>query len=179
MNPLTKLFTIFIMETKRKTVPLLKLKFFIGFIAIGIFLIMSHSCSENAKSTIDVMEGIIPPPPPPPPYTVENGDTTWINVDEMPVFSGGDTALLVFIAKAAKYPTSAKENGIQGRVVVSFIVNEEGKVSKAKIVKSIDPELDAEAIRVVNSLPSFEKPAIMNGKPVSVSYMVPISFSLK
>lgn len=157
-----------------------------GLIIIAIFLIMSYSCSENAKSTADPMEEIIPPPPPPPPdapppppYTVENEDTTWIEVDEMPEFSGGEVALLNFIANAAKYPTSAKDKGIQGRVVVSFIVNEDGKVARAKIVEGIDPEVDAEALRVINSLPSFEKPGIRDGEAVPVYYMVPISFTLK
>jgi len=177
------------MKTKTYTTQIMKQKLYMVLTITAIFLIMSYSCSENAKSTADPMEEIIPPSPPPPPpppdapppspYTVENGDTTWIEVDEMPEFSGGEVALLNFIANAAKYPSSAKDKGIQGRVVVSFIVNEDGKVSKAKIVEGIGPEIDAEALRVINSLPSFEKPGIRDGEPVPVYYMVPISFTLK
>lgn len=175
-----------IMKTKTNSKQIMKHNLYMVLTIIATFLIMSYSCSENAKSTADPMEEIIPPPPPPPPdapapppYTVENGDTTWIEVDEMPEFAGGEIALLNFIADNTKYPSSAKDNGIQGRVVVSFIVNEEGKVSRAKIVKGIDNEIDAEALRVINSLPSFVKPGIRDGEPVPVYYMVPISFKLK
>lgn len=165
----------------------IKKHLYAGLIIISILLIMSYSCSENAKSTADPMEEIIPPPPPPPPpdapppppFIVENGDTTWIEVDEKPEFPGGETALLNFIVEAVKYPSSAKDKGIQGRVLVSFIVNENGKVSKVKIVEGIDPEIDAEALRVVSSLPSFEKPGIRDGKPVPVYFNVPIMFKLK
>lgn len=157
-----------------------------GLLILAIFLIMSYSCSENSKSTDGDTEEIMPPPPPPPPdapppppYVVENGDTTWIEIDEMPVFSGGELALLNYLTDAVKYPTSAMEKGIQGRVVVSFIVNEEGMVSNARIIESVDPAIDAEALRVVSSLPSFEKPGFMDGKPVPVYFKVPLSFNLK
>jgi TonB family protein len=165
----------------------MKTKLYIISSIIATIMIMSYSCTENAKSVTDPMEEIIPPPPPPPPpdapvppaYTVENGDTTWIEVDEMPEFSGGELALLNFIRDAAKYPSSAKDKGIQGRVIVSFIVNEEGKVSKARIVEGVDPEIDAEALRVINSLPSFETPGIKDGKSVPVYCKMPITFKLK
>jgi periplasmic protein TonB len=186
MNPLTNLFTIFIMETKRKTVPLLKLKFYMGFIAIGIFLITSYSCSENAKSITDVMEGTIPLSPPP--IAEKNQNTTaeegWISetpfvvVEEMPEFPGGDIELLKFIAENTVYPQVAKENGTQGRVIVRFCVTKNGGISQASILKGVSPELDTEALRVVSQLPSF-KPGKQGGRPVPVWYMVPISFALQ
>lgn len=119
-----------------------------------------------------------PPPPPPPPFTIRDGDTTWIHVDQMPVFKGGDAELLKFIAENTTYPESAKAAGIQGRVIVGFVVGEDGTVSNVKITKGVDPALDAEAVRVVKLLPAFEKPGMNKGKPVQVYYNVPITFKL-
>ena len=119
-----------------------------------------------------------PPPPPPPPFTIKDGDTTWIVVDQMPLFKGGDAALLQFIAENTTYPETPKEAGIQGRVIVGFVVNEDGTVNNVKVTKGVDPALDAEALRVIKTLPAFEKPGMKNGKPVQVWYQVPITFKL-
>jgi TonB family protein len=122
-----------------------------------------------------------PPPPPPPPYTIKDGDTSWIVVDEMPMYriNGGDDSLLAYIAEKTNYPPSAKDRGAQGRVVVRFTVAADGSVGSASIIKGADPDLDAEALRVVKSLPDFEVPGYHNDKPVSVWYMVPITFQLR
>lgn len=100
-------------------------------------------------------------------------------VDEMPVYPGGDQALLSFIAENTVYPEEAKRNSITGRVLVKFIVEPDGSVSEVAIEKGVDPILDAEAVRVVSSLPRFEKPGIKAGEKVRVWYMLPITFSLK
>jgi TonB family protein len=121
----------------------------------------------------------LPPPPPPPPFDVKNGDTTWIKVQIMPEFPGGDTAIFDFVSKNIKYPDAAKNKGIQGKVIVRFKVTTSGKIDNISILKGVDPELDNEAIRVVSSLPAFKKPGFQNGKPVSVWYMLPINYSLK
>ena len=102
----------------------------------------------------------------------------FVVVEEMPMFPGGEPALLAYIAEHTQYPEVAKENNIQGKVIVRFCVTSKGGVDKVSILKSVDPELDAEAIRVVQSLPSF-KPGKQGGKPVPVWYMVPINFTLK
>lgn len=99
-------------------------------------------------------------------------------VEEMPEFPGGESALRNFIAQTIKYPVAAQELGIQGRVYVTFIVSKSGKVADAKIARGVDPVLDQEALRVVNALPLW-KPGIQRGKPVNVSYTVPINFSLQ
>jgi periplasmic protein TonB len=96
----------------------------------------------------------------------------------MPMFPGGDAALLNYVAVNTKYPETAKKQNIQGKVIIRFCVNPDGGVSLASVLKGVSPDLDAEALRVVNSLPSF-KPGRQAGKPVPVWYMVPISFSLK
>lgn len=104
--------------------------------------------------------------------------TPFVVVEEMPMFPGGDAELLKYIAENTTYPEIAKENNIQGRVIVRFCVTSKGGVSQVSILKGVDPELDKEAIRVVNTLPPF-KPGKQGGKPVPVWYMVPITFTLK
>lgn len=99
-------------------------------------------------------------------------------VEEMPEFPGGEPALRQFIANAIKYPVIAQENGIQGRVYVTFVVNTDGSIADARIARGVDPSLDKEALRVVNSLPKW-KPGKQRGKPVRVSYTVPINFVLQ
>lgn len=99
-------------------------------------------------------------------------------VEEMPEFPGGENALRSYIAKSIKYPIIAQENGIQGKVYVSFVVDKDGGISDAKIVRNVDPSLDKEALRVINSLPKW-KPGKQRGKPVRVAYTVPISFVLQ
>ena len=102
----------------------------------------------------------------------------FVVVEEMPMFPGGDAELLKYIAEHTNYPEVAKENNIQGRIIVRFCVTSKGGVNQVSILKGVDPELDAEAIRVVNTLPAF-KPGKQGGKPVPVWYMVPITFTLK
>jgi periplasmic protein TonB len=104
--------------------------------------------------------------------------TPFVVVEEMPMFPGGEIELLKYIAANTNYPEVAKENNIQGRVIVRFCVTSKGGVSQVSILKGVDPELDKEAIRVVNTLPPF-KPGKQGGKPVPVWYMVPIAFTLK
>ncbi len=99
-------------------------------------------------------------------------------VENMPEFPGGELALRKFIANAIKYPVIAQENGIQGKVYVNFVVDKDGSVTQAKIARGVDGSLDKEALRVVNSLPKW-KPGQQRGKPVRVSYTVPISFVLQ
>jgi protein TonB len=102
----------------------------------------------------------------------------FVVVEEMPMFPGGDAALLKYLRENANYPEIAKENNIQGRVIVNFCVTPTGGVSKISILKSVDPELDAEAMRVVSTLPKF-KPGKQGGKPVPVWYQAFINFKLQ
>jgi periplasmic protein TonB len=102
----------------------------------------------------------------------------FIVVEEPPMFPGGEAALQKYIAEHIQYPEVAKENNVQGKVIVRFCVTSKGGVDKVSILKSVDPELDKEAIRVVQTLPPF-KPGKQGGKPVPVWYMVPINFTLK
>lgn len=105
-------------------------------------------------------------------------EVPFVVVEEMPMYPGGDPALLKYIMEHVQYPEVAKENNIQGRVIIRFCVTAKGGVSQVSVLKGVDPELDKEAIRVVNTLPAF-KPGKQGGKPVPVWYMVPITFTLK
>jgi protein TonB len=108
----------------------------------------------------------------------EPEQTPFVVVEEMPMFPGGESALLAYIAANTQYPEIAKENNIQGKVIVRFCVTSKGGVNQVSVLKGVDPELDKEAMRVVTTLPTF-KPGKQGGKPVPVWYMVPIAFTLK
>jgi len=99
-------------------------------------------------------------------------------VEDMPEFPGGELALRKYIANAIKYPVIAQENGIQGKVYVTFVVDKDGSISDARIARGVDASLDKEALRVVGTLPKW-KPGKQRGKPVRVSYTVPINFVLQ
>ncbi|HLV32699.1 MAG TPA: energy transducer TonB [Chitinispirillaceae bacterium] len=110
---------------------------------------------------------------------VEEEDTqVFFIVEEMPEFPGGEAALRQFIAQSVKYPVIAQENGIQGRVYVTFVVDADGSISDPRVARGVDPSLDKEALRVVSLLPKW-KPGKQRGKPVRVSYTVPINFQLQ
>jgi len=105
------------------------------------------------------------------------GDEIFVIVENMPEFPGGELALRKFLNKSIRYPIGAQENGIQGKVIVNFVVDKDGSVSNAKIARGVYPSIDKEALRVVMSLPKW-KPGMQRGKAVRVSYTVPISFQL-
>ncbi|MCM1518099.1 MAG: energy transducer TonB [Pseudoflavonifractor sp.] len=99
-------------------------------------------------------------------------------VEQMPQFPGGEGELMKYISSHIKYPPMAMENGVQGRVVVQFVVTKDGSVGQVKVMRGKDPDLDKEAVRVVKSLPKFI-PGKMNGQAVNVWYTLPISFKLQ
>jgi len=143
----------------------------------------------------------VPPPLPPPPIDKQSNatstekaaeiiqektdpineevpDQVFVVVEEMPVYPGGDKGMMEFIYSNIKYPEEAKEKLIQGRVILRFAVMSTGKVGRVSVLKSIDPLLDEEAKRVVESMPDFV-PGRQGGKPVNVWYSVPVTFQLK
>ena len=147
-----------------------------------------------------------PPPPPPPPEIIEivedeveieneveieetdtdedeiieieeDDEEFFMVVENMPEFPGGDLGLMKFIQKNVRYPAIAKEYNITGKVYVSFIVDKQGKVTNVKIVRGVDKNLDAEALRVVSLLPKY-RPGQQRGKAVRVMFTIPINFTL-
>jgi TonB family protein len=153
------------------------------------------STSSIQSSEYEFNSEVMPPPPPPPPPS-QNSETNidskivykevpddsemtpYVVVEEMPMFPGGDAELLKHIGSHTIYPENAKQDNIQGRVIIRFCVTAEGGVSLVSVLKGVSPDLDEEAIRVVNTLPAF-RPGKQGGKPVPVWYMVPITFTLK
>jgi TonB family protein len=109
---------------------------------------------------------------------LNEGEQVFFIVEEMPEFPGGELALRKFIANSISYPEIAQESGIQGKVYVTFVVSKDGSIANAKIARGVDPSIDKEALRVVNSLPKW-KPGVQRGVPVNVSYTVPINFVLQ
>ncbi|MDD6210298.1 MAG: TonB family protein [Bacteroidales bacterium] len=109
----------------------------------------------------------------------ESSQEIFTVVEEMPQFpNGGEAGLLQYLAKSIKYPSIAQENGIQGRVICTFVINKDGKIVDAEVIRGVDPSLDKEALRVINSMPPW-KPGKQRGKPVRVKYTVPITFRLQ
>ena len=98
-------------------------------------------------------------------------------VEEMPQFPGGPAALFEFLSKNIQYPKDAEKAKLQGRVIVTFVVKKDGSIADAKVVKSVAPSLDAEALRVINAMPNWT-PGRQNGQPVNVKYTVPLTFRL-
>lgn len=99
-------------------------------------------------------------------------------VEKMPQFPGGTGKLFEFLSMNVKYPAEAEKNDVQGRVIVTFVVEKDGEVSNAKVVKSVNPALDAEALRVINAMPKWT-PGMQGGEPVRVKYTVPVTFRLQ
>lgn len=140
---------------------------------------------ETSESTTEAIAGPSAPvagpvmagPPAP---TVEEGDEGEIFevVEQQPAFPGGMEKLMQWLSKNLKYPASAQENGTQGRVVVQFVVNKDGSIVEPKVIKSVDPALDKEAIRVVSSMPKWE-PGKQRGKSVRVRFTLPVTFRLQ
>lgn len=99
-------------------------------------------------------------------------------VEQMPSFPGGPSALMEWLSNNVKYPVVAQENGVQGRVVVSFVVERDGSITDVKVVRGVDPSLDREASRVVRAMPRWI-PGKQNGSAVRVKYNVPVAFRLQ
>lgn len=163
------------MKTEKRSIGLANLKISLVLPLIAITIIAFSSCGNNKNSDSPLAE--VAPPPPPPPVPVS--DSVFTQVDELPVFQGGDTALLGYIARNTVYPEKAKLEKIEGKIVVKLVVRKDCSVSHVEILKGVNPLLDAEAVRVVSTLPKFLKPGIKDGAPVDVNYMIPITFALK
>lgn len=123
---------------------------------------------EEAAAQGDIAIGAIDYDKPEKPFDV---------VEQMPEFPGGQEALMQFLRQEVKYPKEAEEKGLQGRVVVRYIIEKDGSISEVEIVKSVNEYLDAEAIRVVNAMPKW-KPGKQKGEPVRVKFTLPVTFRL-
>lgn len=133
--------------------------------------------SETTVSTV-TQEGEKEIELPPEPVVDPNEGKIFTFVEEMPAFPGGEAKLFEYLRNNIKYPPVARENGITGRVYVNFVVDKEGKIKDAKVVRGIGAGCDEEALRVVRNMPDW-KVGKQNGRPVQVLYNLPINFTLK
>lgn len=108
----------------------------------------------------------------------EVDDTPLQVVEQMPMFPGGDAEMMRFLGKNIKYPVICQETGIQGRVVCGFVVEKDGSITDVQVIRSVDPNLDKEAVRVIKTMPKWI-PGRQNGRPVRVKYIVPVAFRLQ
>ena len=183
-----------IMMTRKRSKTLANLKILLVLPVLFLLLILFSTCATKNKSDVTLTEAA-PPPPPTPPVSVNDEDKKmevirvpyepsgsqepepFVVVEEMPMFEGGEVALLNYLAENIIYPESARDAGISGRVIIRFCVTETGGVDRISVLKGVDPALDAEAMRVVSELTQF-KPGRQGGVAIPVWYMVPVTFSL-
>jgi protein TonB len=138
--------------------------------AIGAFTVEGNDETAEVKH---VEEKIAEPEP------VKEEETKVFDVvEQMPSFPGGPSALMQYLSSNIKYPVVAEENGVQGRVVCTFVVEKDGSITDVRVVKSVDPSLDKEAMRVVKGMPKWI-PGKQNGSAVRVKYTVPVTFRLQ
>jgi protein TonB len=140
--------------------------------AIGTFDVKGNDDANG--EVLKAKEAIAQPEPP----KHEEENKVFEVVEQMPLFPGGNGALMDFLRNNVKYPVVAQENGVQGRVVVAFVVEKDGSISDVHVLKSVDPSLDREATRVVKSMPRWQ-PGKQNGSAVRVKFNVPVSFKLQ
>lgn len=141
--------------------------------AVGAFTVEGND--EVGGAVLKAKEDIAAPEPPK--HVVEETKIFTV-VEQMPMYPGGDGALMGYLRDNIHYPTVAAENGVQGRVVVGFVVERDGSITDVKILRGVDPSLDREAMRVVKNMPKWT-PGKQNGSAVRVNYQVPVSFRLQ
>ena len=141
--------------------------------AVGAFTVEGND--EVGGAVLKAKEDIAAPEPPK--HVVEETKIFTV-VEQMPMYPGGDAALMGYLRDNIHYPTVAAENGVQGRVVVGFVVERDGSITDVNILRSVDPSLDREAMRVVKSMPRWT-PGKQNGSAVRVKYQVPVTFRLQ
>ncbi len=139
--------------------------------AIGAFDVKGND--EAAGEVLKAKEVIAQPEPP-----KEEETKVFDVVEQMPSFPGGPSALMQYLSSNIKYPVVAEENGVQGRVVCTFVVEKDGSITDVRVVKSVDSSLDKEAVRVIKAMPRWI-PGKQNGSAVRVKYTVPVTFRLQ
>lgn len=139
--------------------------------AIGSFDVKGN---DDANGEVLKAKEVIAQPEPP----KQEENKVFDVVEQMPSFPGGNSALMQYLSSNVRYPVVAQENGVQGRVVVSFVVEKDGSITDVNVVRGVDPSLDKEAARVVRSMPNWI-PGKQNGSAVRVKYNVPVSFKLQ
>ena len=149
--------------------------------AFALLVAGNISCSQDASQTEDAKEEVVAPVSPEAkeaPADSTAKEEVFMVAEQMPEYPGGMKELFKFLQDNLKYPESAKKNNVQGRVIVQFVVEKDGTPTEFKVLRSVDPDLDAEALRVMKAMPKW-KPGMQKGQVVRVKFTVPVSFKLQ
>lgn len=149
--------------------------------AFALLVAGNISCSQDASQTEDAKEEVVAPVSPEAkeaPADSTAKEEVFMVAEQMPEYPGGMKEMLKFLQENVKYPENAMKNNVQGRVIVQFVVEKDGTPTEFKVARSVDPDLDAEALRVLQTMPKW-KPGMQRGKIVRVKFTVPVSFKLQ
>ena len=149
--------------------------------AFALLVAGNISCSQDASQTEDAKEEVVAPVSPEAkeaPADSTAKEEVFMVVEQMPEYPGGMKEMLKFLQENVKYPENAMKNNVQGRVIVQFVIEKDGTPTEFKVARSVDPDLDAEALRVLQSMPKW-KPGMQRGEVVRVKFTVPVSFKLQ
>lgn len=149
--------------------------------AFALLVAGNISCSQDASQTEDAKEEVVAPVSPEAkeaPADSTAKEEVFMVAEQMPEYPGGMKEMLKFLQENVKYPENAMKNNVQGRVIVQFVVEKDGTPTEFKVARSVDPDLDAEALRVLQTMPKW-KPGMQRGEVVRVKFTVPVSFKLQ
>lgn len=149
--------------------------------AFALLVAGNISCSQDASQTEDAKEEVVAPVSPEAkeaPADSTAKEEVFMVVEQMPEYPGGMKEMLKFLQENVKYPENAMKNNVQGRVIVQFVIEKDGTPTEFKVARSVDPDLDAEALRVLQTMPKW-KPGMQRGEVVRVKFTVPVSFKLQ
>lgn len=149
--------------------------------AFALLVAGNISCSQDASQTEDAKEEVVAPVSPEAkeaPADSTAKEEVFMVAEQMPEYPGGMKEMLKFLQENVKYPENAMKNNVQGRVIVQFVVEKDGTLTEFKVARSVDPDLDAEALRVLQTMPKW-KPGMQKGQVVRVKFTVPVSFKLQ
>ena len=186
----TKAAAVTVAEMSEKSMPRYKYFYatrpFVYYImekSTGAIFFMGTYCFDDTGETVTIKEPLEEPEPTFGRYDLvvekpkRNEDEIFKSVEQMPQFPGGDAALMEYLDSHIQYPPEAAKNNIQGRVILQFVVDKTGEIGEVKVVRSVDKDLDEEAVRIVKTLPKFI-PGRQNGQAVAVWYTLPVTFKL-
>lgn len=149
--------------------------------AFALLVAGNISCSQDASQTEDAKEEVVAPVSPEAkeaPADSTAKEEVFMVAEQMPEYPGGMKEMLKFLQENVKYPANAMKNNVQGRVIVQFVVEKDGTPTEFKVLRSVDPDLDAEALRVLKTMPKW-KPGMEKGEAVRVKFTVPVAFKLQ
>lgn len=171
-----------IMMNKKKSNAAGHIKYALFVLPVFALLVAGNiSCSQDASQTEDAKEEVVAPVSPETkeaPADSTAKEEVFMVAEQMPEFPGGMKEMLKFLQENVKYPENAMKNNVQGRVIVQFVIEKDGTPTEFKVLRSVDPDLDAEALRVLQTMPKW-KPGMQRGEVVRVKFTVPVSFKLQ